>query len=65
MYRPHLRLFSLFILTLATFPLGGCLFRTRPLERQFSNAPLKTATQQVLIECPGCQNPVHAGNGGY
>ena len=55
MYRPHLRLFSLFILTLATFPLGGCLFRTRPLDRQFSNAPLKTATQQDLIECINAQ----------
>jgi len=31
-------------------PLSGCLFRTRPLDRQFSNAPLKTATQQELIE---------------
>jgi outer membrane lipoprotein-sorting protein len=33
-----------------TFPLGGCLFRTRPIERQFSNAPLKTASQQELID---------------
>ena len=33
-----------------TLPLGGCLFRTRPLERQFSNAPLKNATQKDLID---------------
>ena len=37
-------------LVASTFPLGGCLFRTRPLERQFSNAPLKTATQKDLID---------------
>ena len=34
----------------ASFPLGGCLFRTRPLERQYSNAPLKTASQKDLID---------------
>jgi outer membrane lipoprotein-sorting protein len=50
MYRPHLRLFLLLFLTAATFPLSGCLFRTRTLERQFSDRPLKTATQQELIE---------------
>jgi uncharacterized protein DUF4292 len=50
MYRPHLRLFLLLLLSAATFPLGGCLFRTRPIDRQFSNLPLKTATQQQLIE---------------
>jgi outer membrane lipoprotein-sorting protein len=50
MYRPHLRLFLLVALSAATFPLSGCLFRTRPLDRQFSNRPLKTATQQELIE---------------
>ncbi|MFZ0799900.1 MAG: DUF4292 domain-containing protein [Terriglobales bacterium] len=50
MYRPHLRLFLLLFLSAATFPLSGCLFRTRALERQFSNRPLKTATQQQLIE---------------
>jgi outer membrane lipoprotein-sorting protein len=49
MYRPHLRLFVLLILTAATFPLSGCLFRTRTLDRQFSDRPLKTATQQDLI----------------
>jgi outer membrane lipoprotein-sorting protein len=50
MDRPHLRFLLLFALSAATFPLGGCLFRTRPLDRQFSNRPLKTATQQELIE---------------
>lgn len=50
MYRPHLRLFLLLLLSAATFPLSGCLFRTRVLDRQFSDRPLKTATQEQLIE---------------
>jgi len=50
MHRPHLRLFLLLFLLAATFPLSGCLFRTRTLDRQFSDRPLKTATQQELIE---------------
>jgi len=50
MYRPHLRLFLLLLLSAATFPLSGCLFRTRTLDRQLSDRPLKTATQQELIE---------------
>ncbi|MGB6386402.1 MAG: DUF4292 domain-containing protein [Terriglobales bacterium] len=50
MYRPHLRVFLLLLLSAATFSLSGCLFRTRPLDRQFSNRPLQTATQQLLIE---------------
>ncbi|MGD0600194.1 MAG: DUF4292 domain-containing protein [Terriglobales bacterium] len=50
MYRPHLRLFLLLFLSAATFPLSGCLFRTRILDRQFSDRPLKTATQQELID---------------
>ena len=50
MRSPHLRLLSLLCLFASTFPLGGCLFRTRPYERQFSNAPLKTASQQELID---------------
>src|SRR6267154_1399726 len=50
MYRPHLRILLLTLLTTATFPLGGCLFRTRTLARQLSDRPLKTATQQDLIE---------------
>ncbi len=50
MHRPHLRLFLLLFLSAATFPLSGCLFRTRTLDRQFSDRPLKTATQQQLID---------------
>src|ERR1700687_3231935 len=50
MHRPHLRLFLLLLLTAATFPLSGCLFRTRIPDRQISDRPLKTATQQELIE---------------
>jgi outer membrane lipoprotein-sorting protein len=50
MYRPHLRLSLLFFLVVATFPLTGCLFRTRTLDRRLSDQPLKTATQQQLIE---------------
>jgi outer membrane lipoprotein-sorting protein len=50
MDRPHLRILSLLLLTTITFSLGGCLFRTRPLDRQLSDRPLKTATQQDLIE---------------
>ncbi len=50
MYRSHSRLFLLLSLSLATFPLSGCLFHTRPLDRQFSNQPLKSATQQALIQ---------------
>jgi outer membrane lipoprotein-sorting protein len=46
---PPQRLFLLSILSLAIFPLGGCLFRTRTLDRQFSNQPLKAATQEDLI----------------
>ncbi len=50
MYRPHLRFFLLLLLAAATFPLSGCLFRTRAADRQLSDRPLKTATQQQLIE---------------
>jgi hypothetical protein len=50
MHRPHLRFFVLVLLTAATLPLGGCLFRTRTLDRQVSDRPLKSATQQELID---------------
>jgi len=50
MYRPHLRLFLLLFFSAATFPLSGCLFRTRSLDRQVSDRPLKTSTQQELID---------------
>jgi outer membrane lipoprotein-sorting protein len=49
-HHSYLRPFIVLSVVAATFPLGGCLFRTRPLERQFSNAPLKTASQRELID---------------
>src|SRR5208337_711998 len=55
MYRSHLRLFLLLLLTAACFPLGGCLFRTRTVERQLSDRPLKSASQQELIEYVNAQ----------
>jgi hypothetical protein len=48
--RLHIRLFFLLVLAAVTIPISGCLFRTRKLDRQFSNAPLKSATQAQLIE---------------
>ena len=44
------RLTSALLVALVVYPLGGCLFRTRKVDRQVSNAPLKNATQQGLIE---------------
>ncbi len=44
------RLLSVLALALMVFPTSGCLFRTRKIDRQFSNAPLKTATQEELIQ---------------
>ncbi len=38
------------VLLLIVFPLTGCLFRSRRVERQISTAPLKAATQGELIE---------------
>jgi outer membrane lipoprotein-sorting protein len=38
------------LILLAFFPLTGCLFRSRRVERQLSTAPLKSATQAELIE---------------
>jgi outer membrane lipoprotein-sorting protein len=37
------------VVFLAVFPLSGCLFRSRIVERQVSTAPLKSATQEELI----------------
>ena len=34
---------------LAVLPLTGCLFRSHKVEQKYSNAPLKSATQQELI----------------
>ena len=38
------------VLFLGTLPTTGCLFRTRPVEDQYSKAPLKESSQQGLIE---------------
>lgn len=35
---------------LIVLPTTGCLFRTRPVEEQYSKAPLKESTQQQLID---------------
>ena len=37
-------------LLLVVLPTTGCLFRTRPVEDQYSKAPLKDSTQQGLID---------------
>lgn len=44
------RIGSLLLVAVVAIPLSGCLFRTRIVERKLSNAPLKSATQQELIE---------------
>lgn len=38
------------LLLLLVLPLTGCLFRSHKVERQYSTAQLKTATQLQLIE---------------
>jgi hypothetical protein len=38
------------ILFVALLPTMGCLFRTRPVEDQYSKAPLRETTQQGLID---------------
>ena len=45
-----LRRFQAILILLVVFPLTGCLFRSRRVERQVSTAPLKSATQAELIE---------------
>jgi outer membrane lipoprotein-sorting protein len=45
-----LRRFQAILILLTVFPLAGCLFRSRRVERQVSTAPLKSATQADLIE---------------
>jgi outer membrane lipoprotein-sorting protein len=40
---------------LATVPLSGCLFHSRKVELKLSPAPLKTATQQELIDAINLQ----------
>jgi hypothetical protein len=37
-------------LSFIVLPTTGCLFRTRPVEEQYSKAPLKESTQQGLID---------------
>ncbi len=50
MYRILLRLLLAVLLIVTTVPLTSCLFRTRKVERHVSTAPLKSATQQELID---------------
>lgn len=38
------------LLLVGLLPLSGCLFRSRQVERQISTAPLKSSTQQKLIQ---------------
>jgi outer membrane lipoprotein-sorting protein len=42
--------YRVILVLLAAFPLTGCLFRSRRVERQLSAAPLKSATQAELID---------------
>ncbi|HXJ86021.1 MAG TPA: hypothetical protein VMS18_04340 [Candidatus Binatia bacterium] len=42
-------IFLSFILLFVLLPSMGCLFRTRPVEEQYSKAPLQESTQQGLI----------------
>jgi hypothetical protein len=42
--------FWAFALLLAELPMTGCLFRTRPVEEQYSKAPLLQSSQQALID---------------
>lgn len=44
---PTIRAFAVLLLV---FPLSGCLFRSHRVEQLASSAPLKTATQQQLID---------------
>jgi hypothetical protein len=44
------KLFSGLALYLSIFPAAGCLFRTRPVEEQYSKAPLKESSQEGLID---------------
>jgi len=42
--------FWVLALLLLMLPTTGCLFRTRPVEEQYSKAPLQVSTQQGLID---------------
>ncbi len=48
--RLRFRLASALLAASVVFPLSGCLFRTRKIDRQLSAAPLRSATQQELID---------------
>ena len=50
MHGPYLHRWWLLCVVALALGQGGCLFRTRPLERHYSNAPLKTASQKELID---------------
>jgi outer membrane lipoprotein-sorting protein len=43
------------VLLLAMLALTGCLFRSRKVEQQFSTAPLKSASQQELVDAINTQ----------
>ncbi len=53
--RLRFRLTSVLLVAVVVFPLGGCLFRTRKVDRKLSSAPLKSATQQQLIDYVNAQ----------
>jgi outer membrane lipoprotein-sorting protein len=42
--------FRALVVLVTILPLSGCLFRSHKVERQYSTAPLKTATQAQLLE---------------
>jgi len=44
------RCYRAFLVFVAVLPLGGCLFRSRIVDRPMSTAPLKSATQEQLID---------------
>jgi outer membrane lipoprotein-sorting protein len=44
-----------FFLFLVILPLTGCLFRSRKVERRLSTAPLRTATQEQLVDAINVQ----------
>jgi len=46
-FRKFTQLVCLFLIA---GPLGGCLFRSRPITRKLSTAPLKAATRQELLD---------------
>src|SRR6202050_1630792 len=49
------RCYRAFLVFVAVLPLGGCLFRSRIVDRPISTAPLKSATQEQLIEYVNAQ----------